>query len=104
MNSNNENYTQEELDNQANQLNENNDAYWQSRGADERPENWENDWQIMTMTNRLTPRHSLEAIDFLNLNNCQSHCTVHPEFRLHIPRRDTAQQDGLSQHTLWSLP
>ncbi len=28
-------------DNHANQLNENNDAYWQSRGYDERPEDWE---------------------------------------------------------------
>ncbi len=28
-------------DNRANQMNPNNDAYWQSRGYDERPENWE---------------------------------------------------------------
>lgn len=28
-------------DNHANQLNPNNDAYWQSRGYDERPEDWE---------------------------------------------------------------
>lgn len=28
-------------DNHANQLNPNNDAYWQSRGYDERPDNWE---------------------------------------------------------------
>lgn len=28
-------------DNRANQLNENNDAYWQSRGYDERPDDWE---------------------------------------------------------------
>ena len=28
-------------DNHANQLNENNDAYWQSRGHDERPDDWE---------------------------------------------------------------
>jgi hypothetical protein len=34
-------YSQDELDNRANQLNENNDAYWQSRGEDERPEDWE---------------------------------------------------------------
>jgi hypothetical protein len=27
-------------DNRANQLNENNDAYWQSRGYDERPDDW----------------------------------------------------------------
>lgn len=28
-------------DNRSNQLNENNDAYWRSRGEDERPEDWE---------------------------------------------------------------
>ncbi len=28
-------------DNHANQLNLNNDAYWQSRGEDERPDDWE---------------------------------------------------------------
>ena len=28
-------------DNRANQMNPNNDAYWQSRGYDERPEAWE---------------------------------------------------------------
>ena len=27
-------------DNHANQLNPNNDAYWQSRGYDERPDGW----------------------------------------------------------------
>ena len=34
-------YTQDELDNHANQLNDNNDAYWQSQGYDERPDDWE---------------------------------------------------------------
>jgi len=34
-------YTQDDLDNHANQLNDNNDAYWQSRGEDERPDDWE---------------------------------------------------------------
>lgn len=33
--------SQDELDNRANQLNPNNDAYWQSRGYDERPDNWD---------------------------------------------------------------
>lgn len=33
--------TKHELDNRANQLNNNNDAYWQSRGHEERPEDWE---------------------------------------------------------------
>ena len=28
-------------DNRANQLNTNNDAYWQSRGEEDRPEDWE---------------------------------------------------------------
>ncbi len=30
-----------DLDNHANQLNPNNDAYWESRGLDERPDDWE---------------------------------------------------------------
>ena len=33
--------SKDELDNHANQLNPNNDAYWQSRGYDERPDNWD---------------------------------------------------------------
>lgn len=28
-------------DNRSNQMNSNNDAYWQSRGYDERPDDWE---------------------------------------------------------------
>ena len=28
-------------DNHSNQMNPNNDAYWQSRGEDERPDDWE---------------------------------------------------------------
>lgn len=35
--------TQDELDNHANQLNPNNDAYWQSRGYDEKPDDWDDD-------------------------------------------------------------
>jgi hypothetical protein len=34
-------YSQDELDNHANQLNPNNDVYWTDRGYDERPDNWE---------------------------------------------------------------
>ncbi len=34
-------YTQEELDIRADQLNSNNDAYWEARGYDERPDDWE---------------------------------------------------------------
>jgi hypothetical protein len=33
--------TQADRDNRADQLNPNNDAYWQSRDEDERPEDWE---------------------------------------------------------------
>lgn len=36
-------YTKDDLDNHANQLNDNNDAYWQSRGYDERPEDYESE-------------------------------------------------------------
>lgn len=32
---------QSDLDNRCQQLNPNNDAYWQSRGFDERPDDWE---------------------------------------------------------------
>ncbi len=32
---------QQEQDNHANQLNPNHDAYWQSRGYDEKPDEWE---------------------------------------------------------------
>ena len=35
--------TQDDLDNHANQLNPNNDAYWESRGHDERPEDWDDE-------------------------------------------------------------
>jgi hypothetical protein len=31
---------QDDLDNHANQMNSNNDAYWESRGQDERPDDW----------------------------------------------------------------
>lgn len=34
-------YTQADLDNHADQMNPNNDAYWQSRGEDERPDDWQ---------------------------------------------------------------
>ena len=32
---------QSDMDNHANQLNSNNDVYWESRGYDERPDSWE---------------------------------------------------------------
>lgn len=32
---------QSDLDNHANQLNPNHDAYWQSRDEEERPDDWE---------------------------------------------------------------
>jgi hypothetical protein len=31
----------DDMDNHANQINHNNDAYWESRGYDERPDDWE---------------------------------------------------------------
>lgn len=34
-------YSQDELDNHSYQLNPNNDAFWQSRGFDERQEDWQ---------------------------------------------------------------
>lgn len=33
--------TKDDLDNHTDQLNPNNDAYWESRGWDERPDDWE---------------------------------------------------------------
>ncbi|MDT3321262.1 hypothetical protein Q4Q52_16055 [Shewanella sp. SP1S2-4] len=33
--------SQHDDDNHSNQLNPNNDAYWQSRGEDERPDDWQ---------------------------------------------------------------
>jgi hypothetical protein len=36
-------YSKHELDNHANQCNNNNDAYWQSRGYEERPSDWDTD-------------------------------------------------------------
>jgi hypothetical protein len=32
---------QADQDNHANQLNDNHDAYWESRGYDERPDDWQ---------------------------------------------------------------
>lgn len=34
-------YSQADLDNHANQMNCNNDIYWESRGYDERPSDWQ---------------------------------------------------------------
>ncbi len=34
-------YSQDDLDNHSDQLNPNNDTYWESRGYDERPDDWE---------------------------------------------------------------
>lgn len=33
--------TQDDLDNHSNQCNPNNDSYWDSRGEDGRPEDWQ---------------------------------------------------------------
>ena len=35
------NSSQDELDNYSRQMNPEDDTYWQSRGEDERPEDWE---------------------------------------------------------------
>jgi hypothetical protein len=37
---------QSDLDNRSNQLNPNNDTYWQSRGFEERPDDWEERAQV----------------------------------------------------------
>lgn len=34
-------YSQDDLDNHSDQLNPNNDVYWESRGEDGRPDDWE---------------------------------------------------------------
>lgn len=34
-------YTKEDLDNRSIQMNDNNDTYWQSRGKEGRPDDWE---------------------------------------------------------------
>ena len=34
-------YSKDELDNHSDQLNPNNDAYWDSRGNDGRPDDWQ---------------------------------------------------------------
>jgi hypothetical protein len=34
--------SQDDVDNRSDQLNPNNDAYWESRGYDERPDDWQN--------------------------------------------------------------
>lgn len=41
MDPNNKDYSQEELDNYSRQLNPEDDTYWQSRGFDERPDDWQ---------------------------------------------------------------
>ncbi len=33
----------DDVDNRSNQMNPNNDAYWASRGYDERPDDWEDE-------------------------------------------------------------
>ncbi len=40
MNPKEKDYTQDELDNYSRQKDPENDAYWQSRGEDERPDDW----------------------------------------------------------------
>lgn len=35
----------DDMDNHSNQLNSNNDAFWESRGYDGRPDNWEESYE-----------------------------------------------------------
>lgn len=39
----NSDHDQADRDNRSNQLNPNNDAYWQSRGEEQRPDDWDQD-------------------------------------------------------------
>ena len=41
-------------DNHANQMNPNNDAYWESRGHDERPDNWEDEAEMVMGATTIT--------------------------------------------------
>jgi len=41
MNHDDRDYSQQERDNHSNQMNDNNDAYWSSRGEDGRPDDWQ---------------------------------------------------------------
>jgi len=57
----------DDLDNHANQLNPNNDAFWQSRGYDERPENWQD---LLNEENTLYSKDDLDNhANQLNPNN-----------------------------------
>lgn len=50
-------------DNRANQMNPNNDVYWQSRGYDERPDDWEyyldDDKDDDSRANQLNPNNDV---------------------------------------------
>jgi hypothetical protein len=46
----------DDLDNHSNQLNPNNDAYWESRGWDERPEEWATYEQTGTTMPKTQPK------------------------------------------------
>ena len=47
----------DERNNYANQMNPNNDAYWQSRGYNERPEDWESQIDKGRQQQVQEPRH-----------------------------------------------
>ncbi|MDE2968444.1 MAG: hypothetical protein OXS30_13280 [Chloroflexota bacterium] len=44
-------------DNHANQMNPNNDAYWQSRGEEERPPDWEDEQEASPKPRSAEERH-----------------------------------------------
>ena len=52
--------SQDDADNRSDQMNPNNDAYWDSRGEDGRPDDWEN---------RIESSHSYSQGDFDNRSN-----------------------------------
>ena len=49
---------QSDLDNHANQLNPNNDAYWQSRDCDERPDDWQEQVEVEEEEDAKDEKHS----------------------------------------------
>ena len=51
----------DDMDNHANQMNPNNDAYWESRGFDERPDDWEDQAERESAPSEQTGRQERRA-------------------------------------------
>ena len=51
--------SKDERDNHANQMNPNNDAYWQAHGYYERPDDWED--QLVNGEGQQVPKHPHDA-------------------------------------------